>query len=84
MRHCSEPSNFRLISSVPAFDKLVEEVAQQQHYAYMAGNHPFFSSQYGFHPHRSTETALATVSDHILSATGRQGLTLLCLLDLSK
>ena len=50
----------------------------------MSGNHLFSSSQHGFRSGFSTETALATVSDHILSATDRQELTLLCLLDLSK
>ena len=80
----SEASNFRPISIVPAFAKLVEKVAQQQLYTYMAGNHLFSSSQHGFRSRHSTETALVTVSDHILSATDRQELTLLCLLDLSK
>ena len=80
----SEASNFRPISIVPAFAKLVEKVAQQQLYTYMAGNHLFSSSQHGFRSCHSTETALVTVSDHILSATDRQELTLLCLLDLSK
>ena len=82
----SEASNFRPISIVPAFAKLVEilVVAQQQLYSYMAGNHLFSSSQHGFRSSHSTETALITVSDHILSATDRQELTILCLLDLSK
>ena len=80
----SDPSNFRPISIVPAVAKVVEKVAQQQLYSYMAGNHLFSSSQHGFRPSHSTETALTTVSDHILSATDRQELTLLCLLDLSK
>ena len=80
----SQASNYRPISIVPAFAKLVEKVAQQQLYTYMAGNHLFSSSQHGFRSCHSTETALVTVSDHILSATDRQELTLLCLLDLSK
>ena len=50
----------------------------------LAENHLFSSSQHGFRSHHSTETALLTVSDHILSATDRQDITLLCLLDLSK
>ena len=47
-------------------------------------NHLFSSSHHGFRSHHSTETALLTVSDHILSATDCQDITLLCLLDLSK
>ena len=50
----------------------------------MYANHLFSPSQHGFRSLLSTETALLTVSDHILSATDRQELTLLCLLDLSK
>ena len=80
----SDVSNYRPISIVHAFAKLVEKVAQQQLYTYMSGNNLFSSSQHGFRSYHSTETALATVSDHILSATDRQELTLLCLLDLSK
>ena len=80
----SNPSNFRPISIVPAFAKLVEKVVQRQVYTYMSENHLFSPSQHGFRSHLSTETALLTVSDHILAATGRQELTLLCLLDLSK
>ena len=80
----SQASNYRPISIVPAFAKLVEKVVQQQLYTYMAGNHLFSSSQHGFRSCHSTETALVTVSDHILSASDRQELILLCLLDLSK
>ena len=80
----SNPSNFRPISIVPAFAKLVEKAVQQQLYSYMSNNHLFSPSQHGFRSLLSTETALLTVTDHILAATDRQELTLLCLLDLSK
>ena len=72
------------ISIVPAFPKLVEKVVQRQLYSYMSDNDLFSSSQHGFRSCLSTETALLTVSDHILTAIDRQELTLLCLLDLSK
>ena len=80
----SETSNFRPISIVPAFPKLVEKVVQRQLYSYMSNNHLFSSSQHGFRSNHSTETALLTVSDYILTATDRQDITLLCLIDLSK
>ena len=80
----SETSNFRPISIVPAFPKVVEKVAQRQLYFYMASNHLFSLSQHGFRSNHSTETALLAVSDHILSAIDRQDTTILCLLDLSK
>ena len=59
-------------------------MVQRQLYSYMAENHLFSSSQHGFRSLLSTETALLTVSDRILSAIDQQHLTLLCLLDLSK
>ena len=80
----SEASNFRPISIVPAFPKLIERIVQRQLYSYMSDNHLFSSSQHGFRSLHSTETALLSVSDHILSAIDQQELTLLCLLDLSK
>ena len=80
----ADASNFRPISIVPAFPKLVERVVQRQLYSFMSSNDLFSSSQHGFRSRLSTETALLTVSDHILAATDRQELTLLCLLDLSK
>ena len=40
----SDASNYRPISIVPAFAKLVEKVAQQQLYTYMSGNYLFSSS----------------------------------------
>ena len=80
----SEASNFRPISIVPAFPKLIERIVQRQLYSYMTDNHIFSSSQHGFRSRHSTETALLTVSDHILSAFDHQEITLLCLLDLSK
>ena len=50
----------------------------------MSSNDLFSPAQHGFRVKHSTETALITVSDHILSAIDQQELTLLCLLDLSK
>ena len=50
----------------------------------MSSNNHFSTSQHDFRSNRSNETALLIVSDHILSATDCQEITLLCLLDLSK
>ena len=62
----------------------VERVVQRQLYPNMCNNDMLSPSQYGFRCRLPTETALLIVSDHILTATDRQELTLLCLLDLSK
>ena len=80
----SNPSNFRPISIVPVVSKIVERAVHQQLYSYLAQNHLLSSTQHGFRPRHSTETALISISDHILSACDRGEISLLCLLDLSK
>ena len=80
----SDPSNFRPISIIPTIAKLVERIVQRQLYHYLSSNHLLSPSQHGFRPRHSTETALATVTDQILSAADGGEITLLCLIDLSK
>ena len=80
----SDPANFRPISLVPVIMKVVERIVHQQLYVYLSHNHLLASSQHGFRPRHSTETALLSVTDHILAATDRGEISMLCLLDLSK
>ena len=80
----SDPSNFRPISLVPVIMKIVERVIHQQLYRYLSHNHLLSSTQHGFRPRHSTETALLSVTDRILAATDRGEISMLCLLDLSK
>ena len=80
----SDPSNFRPISIVPGIAKIVERAVHQQLYNYMSENHLFSSSQHGFRPRHSTETALTSISDHVLTSFDHGEVSLLCLLDLSK
>ena len=61
-----------------------ERAVHQQLYTYLSENHLLFSSQHGFRPRHSTETALTSISDHILSAFDNGEVSLLCLLDLTK
>ena len=80
----SNPSNYRPISIVPVIAKIVERAVHQQVYHYLSQNHLLSPSQHGFRPLHSTETALISISDQILSANDRGEMSLLCLLDLSK
>ena len=80
----SDPSNFRPISIVPVIAKIVERAVHQQLYKYLSDNHLLSSSQHGFRPRHSTETALTSISDQILSSFDHGEVSLLCLLDLSK
>ena len=76
--------NYRSISIVPVMAQIVERVVQRQLFAYMSDNHLLSSAQHGFRPNHSTETALLTVTNRILSNMDKSHLSLLCLLDLSK
>ena len=80
----TDPSNYRPISIVPTIAKIVERAVHQQLYSYLSSNHLLSPSQHGFRPGHSTETALTSISDHILSANDRGEVSLLCILDLSK
>ena len=77
-------SNYRPISIVPVMAKIVERVVQQQLFTYMSHNHLLSSSQHGFRPRHSTETALLSVTNRIFSNMDRGHVSLLCLMDLSK
>ena len=69
--NASNPSNFRPISIVPVISKIVERAVHQQLYGYLSMNHLLSPTQHGFRPRHSTETALITISDHVLSANDR-------------
>ena len=72
------------VSLVPVIMKVVERVIQQQLQHYLSQNYLLASSQHGFRPQHSTETALLSVTDRILAATDRGEISFLCLIDLSK
>ena len=80
----SDPTSFRPISIIPSISKILERAVHQQLYAYLSDNHLLASSQHGFRPRHSCESALVSITDHILSANDRGEVSLLCLLDLSK
>ena len=80
----SDPANFRPISLVPVVMKIVERVIHQQLYHYLSYSHLLSPAQHGFRPRHSTETALLSVTDSILTATDRREISMLCLVDLSK
>ena len=59
-------------------------MVQRQLYHYLSSNHLLSGNQHGFRPHHSTETALVTAADHILTAADSGEISLMCLIDLSK
>ena len=62
----------------------MERAVHQQPYNYLSKNHLLSPNQHGFRHRHSTETALISISDHILSSFDQGEVSLLCLLDLSK
>lgn len=80
----NDPSQFRPISVVPLLAKITERIVQTQLYSYFSTNDLFSPTQHAYRRNHSTETALLTVSDYILSAMNRGEVVLLTMIDLSK
>ena len=80
----NDPSQFRPISVVPLLAKITERIVQTQLYSYFSVHDLFSPTQHAYRRNHSTETALLTVSDYILSAMNRGEVVLLTMIDLSK
>lgn len=58
-------SNFRPIALVPILSKILESYIKNEIIAHFQEHNMFFSNQYGFLPHRSTNMAISRVVDGI-------------------
>ena len=79
-----EISNYRPISLLPVLSKILEKIVANQLTEYLETNNLISSSQHGFRPRLSTQTALLKVSDKIYDNIDKKKISLLLLLDLSK
>ena len=79
-----EFSNYRPISVLPAFSKIIEKACLNQLLIYLRQNNVIHDSQRGFISDKSTTTAVLTLSDHILKSFDKQQYTLGIFLDLAK
>ena len=77
-------SNYRPISLLPVISKIIEKIIATQLTHYLESNFLLSSTQHGFRPRLSTETALLHVSKHIYEAVEKKEVCLLTLCDLSK
>ena len=77
-------SNYRPISSLPAFSKLVEKVMYYRLINFLNLYNVLYSKQFGFHNNHSTALALIDLINNISSAINRNETTLGIFLDLSK
>ena len=80
----NNPAHFRPISVVPLLSKITERIVQEQLYTYFSDHSLFSPTQHAYRRNHSTQTALLTVSDYILSAMNRREIVLIVMLDCSK
>ena len=74
-------SNYRQISVLPCFSKILERIMYNRLYSYLTENNILFNKQFGFQAGHSTEHALLALIDQISNTFNN----LLCIFfDLSK
>ncbi len=79
-----EIGNYRPISLLPVFSKVIEKIVANQLVQYKEHNSLLSSTQHGFRPKLSTEIALLQVSKKIYDAIDNREICILTLCDLSK
>lgn len=80
----AEFSNYRPISILPLFSKILERIVHNRIMNYLSKENLLFGSQYGFQVGRSTESALLEVTEKIQDAISKKHFTLAVFLDFSK
>ena len=80
----SDISNYRPISLLPLFSKLLEKVMHSKLYNYMEENKLFFYKQFGFRKKSSVDYGLLEIVNDITEAMNKHQLTLGVFIDLSK
>ena len=77
-------NNYRPISLLPIFSKLMEKIVHIRLYNFLMSKHIFYNSQYGFRKHHATTHAIHEFVDNTVKAFDNKLLTLSVFLDLSK
>ena len=77
-------SNYRPISVLPCFSKILERIMYNRLYAYLAENNILFNKQFGFRVGHSTEHALLELIDQISDSFNDKSNFLGIFIDLSK
>jgi hypothetical protein len=80
----SIPKNYRPISLLPVFSKILERLVYNRLYKYLTLHSILSPSQYGFQENRSTEQAILEMQDRIIQSLNRKLYSLGVFLDLSK
>ena len=61
-------NNYRPISLLPIFSKIIEKVIYQRLFNFLNTNNALFSSQYGFRKNHSTINAVTELVSHVITA----------------
>lgn len=77
-------SNYRPISVLPCFSKVLERLIYNRLYSYISKNKILYSKQYGFRQNHSTEMALIELVDQISQSNDDKQFTIGIFIDLSK
>ena len=80
----TDPSNYRPISVLTIFSKLLEKLFYSRLIAFVDRHNILHSNQFGFRKHKSTNTAIASVLSNLLYSYTSNKKTVLALLDLKK
>ena len=78
-----DKKNYRPVSILSPFSKVLEKIAYQQLYEYFTNNRIFHPNLHGYRQHRSTQTALLQMYDRWARAAGSSKVSGVVLLDLS-
>ena len=76
--------NYRPVSVLPIFSKVLERVMYNRVYLHFIQNDLFYSKQFGFQKNTSTEHAILQLIDEILKSFSKNEYTLGVFIDLSK
>ena len=79
-----EIGNYRPISVLPIFSKVLERIMYNRTYQYFKENDMFFPKQFGFQVNNSTHHAILNLTDDILTSFEKGQFTLGVFIDLSK
>ena len=77
-------SNYRPISILPVFSKLLERIMYNKIYSHVTNNHLLYTKQFGFQKQCSTEYAILQLTKEIINSFEKNQFTLGVFIDLSK
>ena len=80
----SDVSNYRPISVLPYFSKILERITYNRLYKHLIENNILYAEQFGFHKGHSTDHAVVQLVDQIIESFESNQYTLGVFIDLSK